>query len=206
MTDQPTLVIRQLRQLVPPRPLKPWEARRIVELQANRFREILGINTPELPDSSIVTLPRVRVAYDPNLPVSGATAWNNGRWLILINALEDFTRQRFSLAHEFFHVVNFPTIGWLLPGTGRLSPEAEQLAEYFGGCLLAPKRHLLRLAGEGYNLGDLATTFGMSPRAVSVRLRQLHLRDETPRCGAPLGWSFHSVVPIEIETREVSHG
>jgi predicted transcriptional regulator len=206
MTDQPTFVIRQLRQLVPPRPLKPWETRRVVELQANRFRELLGIDTPELPDSTIMTLPRVHVAYDPNLPVSGATAWHNGRWLILINSLEDFTRQRFSLAHELFHVVNFPTIGWLLPGAGRLSPEAEQLAEYFGGCLLAPKRHLLRLAGEGYSLGDLATTFGMSQRAVSVRLGQLHLRDTTPRCGTALGWSFHSVRPIEIETREVSHG
>lgn len=204
--DTPTFVIRQLRNLVPRRQLRPWEARRLVELQANRFRELLDITTPDLPDSAIVTLPRVRVAYEPRLPVSGATAWHNGRWLILINAREDFGRQRFSMAHELFHVINWPTIQYLLPGQGRLSPDAERLAEYFGGCLLAPKRHLYRLVGEGLKLEELAHMFGMSERAVAFRLAQLHVTEPRLRCGVGTGWRVASVAAAQTDCEEVSIG
>ena len=204
--DAPAFVIRRLRDLVPHRPLTTAEAFRIVELQANRFRELLGIDTPELPDSAILSLPRVRVAYEAALPVSGATAWHNGRWFILINSLEDFTRQRFSMAHELFHVINYPTLDFLLPGEKQFSPRAERLAEYFGGCLLAPKRHLLRLAGQGETEDSLAATFGISHRAINVRLQQLHLKDTPPRCGHPRGWRIGTVRPVPTETTEVSCG
>lgn len=204
--NPPSFVIRRLRQLVPRRQLRPWEARRIVELQANRLRDFLDVRTPDLAESAITTLPRIRVAYEPQLPVSGATAWHNGCWLILINSLEDFSRQRFSLAHELFHVINYPTLQWLLPGQTRLSPQAERLADYFGGCLLAPKGHLLRLYGEDHDVHDLAAIFGMSARAVRVRLDQLHVIDSRPRCGRPVDWSFNNIVPTNTEAREVSHG
>jgi hypothetical protein len=204
--DAPAFVIRRLRNLVPHRPLTTAEAFRIVELQANRFRELLGIDTPELPDSAILSLPRVRVAYEAALPVSGATAWHNGRWFILINSLEDFTRQRFSMAHELFHVINYPTLDFLLPGAKQFSPRAERLAEYFGGCLLAPKRFVLRLVGEGEDESGLANIFGMSRRAVNVRLQQLHLTEAPLTCGQPVGWRMSAVRPAPTETTEVSHG
>ena len=203
--DAPAFVIRRLRDLVPRRPLNSREAHRIVELQANRFRELLGVDTPELPDSAIVNLPRVRVAYERRLPVSGATAWHNGRWLILINSLEDFSRQRFSMAHELFHVINYPTLGFLLPGEGQFSVRTERLADYFGGCLLAPKRFMMRLVGEGEDENGIANTFGMSRRAVQVRLQQLHLAEALPTCGLPTGWRLTAVRPAPTETTDASH-
>lgn len=203
--DVPAFVIRRLRDLVPRRHLTMTEAYRIVELQANRFRELLGITSPDLPDSAIVGLPRVHVSYEP-LPVSGATAWHNGRWYILINSLEDFSRQRFSMAHELFHVINYPTLGFLLPGATQFSPSAERLAEYFGGCLLAPKRYLLRLVGEGEDEQGLANTFGMSRRAINVRLQQLHLTEGPITCGQPIDWRIRTIRPSPSKKEEITHG
>jgi Zn-dependent peptidase ImmA (M78 family) len=190
---------------VPRRKLSPSEAHRIVELQGNRLRELLDVQSPDLPDSAITDLPRIVVGYEARLPVSGVTAWHNGRWHILINSLEDFSRQRFSLAHELFHVVNYPTLSFLLPGAEQFSPSAERLAEYFGGCLLVPKRHLLRLVGEGQRGQDLANIFGVSRRAINVRMQQLKLIDPPLICGQPLGWRITAVRPAPTETVEVSH-
>ena len=51
-------------------------------------------------------LPRVLVRTDIDLPVSGCTSWQNGRWLIVLNGTEPLVRQRFSLANEFKQAVD----------------------------------------------------------------------------------------------------
>src|ERR1700759_562526 len=95
-------IIGQLRALIPNRPLRFAEALRLTELQANRFRELLGLTEPSLPDAAITELPRIRLRRQRSLPVSGLAHWHNGRWLIAINASEPEARQRFSLSHELF--------------------------------------------------------------------------------------------------------
>ena len=99
-------LLATLRALVPPRPLSYSEAERIAELQASRFRELHGLTQPELPEEAISDLPRFHVTREYDLPVSGLAQWSNGRWLIAINGHEQPARQRFSLAHELFHVIN----------------------------------------------------------------------------------------------------
>ena len=88
---------------------------------------------------------------DVDLPVSGCTAWQAGRWLILINGSEPYGRQRFSLAHEFKHVIDHRFRDVLYVDRPRLSADvqAEQAADYFAACLLMPRAWMKRAWAEG---------------------------------------------------------
>lgn len=177
-------LLKALRVLVPPRRLSNGEAERIAELQANRFRELLGLQQPELPEEVISELPRIVVTREYDLPVSGLAQWHNGRWLIVLNGYEQPARQRFSLAHELFHIINHTTRAWMhpeVPGQPGVT-RAEHLADYFAGCLLMPKRHVKRLFGEGRGVEQLADDFSVSPLAIRVRMSQLGLVEPFRRC------------------------
>ncbi len=186
---QPTIsTLATLRALVPHRPLYFSEARRITELQANRFRELQGIDSAELPEDAITKLPRIRTIEVFHLPTSGVSQWTEGSWVIAVDAGEPWQRQRFSQAHELWHIINYRADDWLCPGGSYQTPSVhrEQLADYFAGCLLMPKRHVKRLVGEGLAPTDLADTFGVSLRATQVRLAQLHVVEPRRRCaGTP---------------------
>jgi Zn-dependent peptidase ImmA (M78 family) len=177
-------VLASLRQLIPHRRLSPGEALRLTELQANRFRQLFGITEPELDEAVISSLPRLEVTYEADLPVSGLAQWHNGRWIVALNATEAEVRQRFSLAHELFHVINHTTKSWLHPADARMNAydKGEKLADYFAGCLLMPKRHVKALHGRGLDPKALADTFGVSRRAMQVRLDQLGVTEPMPRC------------------------
>lgn len=180
----PVSLLAALRGLVPKRPLTTREAERIAELQANRFRELLGIREPNLPEKAIASLPRIMVSYDFDLPVSGLAQRSNGRWLIALNGQEPEVRQRFSLAHELFHVINYTTERWMGAGQSEADRAAaiERLAEYFAACLLMPKRHVKRLFYAGSTPAYLAALFEVSPRAMRIRLEELGLVETAPRC------------------------
>jgi predicted transcriptional regulator len=74
---------------------------------------------------------------------------------------------------------------WLLAHAPDRAIRREQLADYFAGCLLLPAVHVRRYLTQGYGIEDLADLFGVSTRAVEVRLSQLQ---HTQRCGHAL-WS-----------------
>lgn len=167
-----------LRSLVPRRLLTIHEAELVAELQANRLLELAGLPQPPMPNELITDLPRVSVRLDPDLPVSGSAQWVRGRWLISINASEPWRRQRFSLAHELKHVLDHPVVDIAYAG-----PEAaEHIADQFAACLLMPRREIKRVWGQQMQtLTALAEHFGVSERAVAVRLQNLGLRAPLPR-------------------------
>ncbi|MDX6285904.1 MAG: hypothetical protein QOG53_1389 [Frankiales bacterium] len=174
-----------LRGLVPNRPLRYREAERLAELQANRLRELLGIDGPRLPDEAITELPRILVAAEHDLPVSGSAHWSNGRWIIVLNALDHPLRQRFSLCHELKHVLDHTTKASLYPEEAGLpaSVKAERIADLFAAMLLMPKRHVKRLYGEGVQQPtELAEHFEVSVQAMNYRLQQLGLTEPKGRC------------------------
>lgn len=177
-------VLAALRALVPRRPLSYREAERIAELQANRCRELLGIDEPLLDEMAIGSLPHIDVRRRHGIPVSGLTQWQDGRWLIVLNADECEERQRFSLGHEFKHILDHTTQQWVHPNVapGTLDGRVERLADYFAACLLMPKRHVKSLFYGGTRSDDMAQAFGVSRRAISVRLSQLGVVDQRPRC------------------------
>jgi len=180
-------VLALLRDLVPRRPLTFAEALRIAELQANRLKEHFDVDTAEVASEVVTELPRVTVIFDADLPVSGSTHWNGSTWVITLNAAEPPMRRRFSLMHEFKHLIDHTTRGYLY---GTDDPEAheraERAADYFAACLLMPKRWVKRLWGERMqSITELARTFGVSTQAMRYRLNQLGLIETTRRSCPP---------------------
>lgn len=179
-------VIGSLRDFVPIRPLTRAEALRIAELQATRFLTLSGVTEPPVPERIIADLPRVQIERVRLLPVSGATEWTKGRWLVVLRASEPVTRQRFSLAHEFKHILDDRFVDVLYRGI----PEAErgrfveQVCDFFAGCLLMPRPWLKRAWASLriQRLPDLAEHFGVSEQAMEVRLSQIGLCTPRARC------------------------
>lgn len=180
-------VLASLRTLFPTRPLQFSEALRVAKLQANRLLELARIASAPVAAEVITGLPRILVDYEVDMPCSGASAWDNHRktWVITLNALEPDTRQRFSLAHEYWHIIAHGSAGLAshrdFTFMGRDPVEA--IAEYFAACLLMPKRLVKRAWGEGHQrVSELSNLFDVSPRAMKIRLEQLGLVDRAPRC------------------------
>ena len=181
-------VLALLRGLVPRRPLTYHETLRIAELQANRLLEHFAITTNAVPDEIITELPRIKVEREHGLPVSGAAHWNGRYWVITLCADEHPLRQRFSLAHEFKHVADHTTKGFLYfdRRTATAHEQAERVADYFAACLLMPKRVVKRLWGEQHqDIGHLADMLQVSPAALQYRLDQLGLTERRARCETP---------------------
>lgn len=187
-------VLATLRDFVPIRPLSRTEAYRIAELQASRFLRLVGADEAPVDEKVITELPKVHVQRLSPLPVSGATQWSQGRWIILLNANESTTRQRFSLAHELKHIVDHRFVDILynrIPEDERRE-FIERICDYFAGCLLVPRPWLKRAWGNGIQQpAELAARFRVSQQAVQVRLSQIGLGERSRRCSrvAP-GWAL----------------
>jgi Zn-dependent peptidase ImmA (M78 family) len=178
-------VLASLRALVPRRPLTPSEALRIAELQANHLLRHFRIETTAVPEEIISELPRVRVVRDDDLSVSGATYWNGRYWVIAVNADEPVSRQRFSLMHEFKHVLDHTTKQFLYHDRAfqTADEQAERVADYFAACLLMPKRVVKSLWCTGHqDIPALAAKLRVSVPAVRYRLNQLGLTEPVERC------------------------
>ena len=188
-TSQPERqsVLASLRAVVPERPLLFSEALRLAELQASRLLELTDVSCWPVPSEVVSELPRIRLGYT-DLPTSGMSHWDGHAWAIVLNEYEPPTRQRFTLLHEFKHIVDHGRADRLYRGNHRVSAEqqAEQAADYFAGCVLMPKRFLKRAWGQGLQHPErLAEQFEVSPRAIEVRLTQLGLRGPRGRCAPP---------------------
>lgn len=177
--------ITVLRDLVPIRPLSQLEALRIAELQADRLLTLAGRAQPAVPDELIESIPKVQVRRMRPWPVSGCTDWAKSTWVIVLNAGEPYVRQRFSLAHEFKHILDHRFVDVIYPDLPRLSSQqrAEVVCDYFAGCLLVPKKWLRQAWTAGIQTEPgLARHFNVSREAIRTRLSQTGLIERTPRC------------------------
>jgi len=177
-------LVAQLRGLMPPRPLTQPEALHIAELQATRLLALSEVDEPPVPDGLITELPRVTVERLSPLPMSGYTTWQ-GRWLIVLNRAEPFTRQRFSLFHETKHLLDHPFVPEAYRHVQGQSPAdwTERVCDHFAACALMPKAWVKRsYCHEGIQqLPTLARRFGVSQAAMRLRLLNLGLIEPTPR-------------------------
>lgn len=189
-TERSVLTI--LRSVIPNRELHSFtEAKQIAELQANRLLEIHGIDAGPVPVELIAQLPKIEI--EPiEVSVSGASFWNGQAWVIQINKHESLTRQRFTLAHEYKHIIDHNAADHLYTGSRDVSAteQAEQAADYFAGCFLVPKKLLKRAYYGGLQRpAELAEYFHVSEAAITVRLRQTGITEPTRRC-APASTPF----------------
>jgi Zn-dependent peptidase ImmA (M78 family) len=179
-------LLARLRELVPRRGLSPAEARQVAERQAAILLSHAGIGRPAVDESIVADLPFVAITHRAGFPTSGMATQTDTGWVIVLRAEEPKVRQRFSLIHEFKHVLDDPFIEWLYPTRSGYSPEdrAERICDYFAACVLMPKMWVKRdWAGGGIqDIARLARRYRVSQVAMAVRLSELRLLPPTPRC------------------------
>lgn len=174
-------VLAELRSLSPERPLPPWDARQVAERQAARLLRRHGITSPPVPEEVIASLPRVKVRYVRARNLSATARWSQAHrcWVILVNRDDTTGRQRFSLAHEFKHVIDHPLAGTLYRDRAGRSAYlgAERVADAFASALLMPKAWVKRAFYDEGIRDDrvLARRFEVSVAAMRVRIDQLGL-------------------------------
>lgn len=171
-------VISILRDVVPIRPLTQAEALRVAEQQAAKLLFLSEVDKPPVPESIISELPRIQVERILASPSAGATQWSRGRWLIVISGSDSLGRQRFSLAHEFKHILDNPFISILYPELKHRSHKerAEHVCDHFAACLLMPRPWVNSVWSSGmHDVRRLARLFNVSHEAMEVRLLQVGL-------------------------------
>jgi len=171
------------------------EALRVAEAQAIRLRELLGLRHAAFPEHAIAGLPRLRIERRA-MPTSGMSYWDGQQWVIALHAEEPVTRQRFTLLHEYKHIIDHGRTTHLYSGTSSSDgqQQAEQAANFFAGCALMPRTLVHRAWAAGRRTPkQLADLFQVSLRAAEVRLAQLglnpldncHPRHQDPAPKAP---------------------
>lgn len=205
-------ILEQLRALIPKRRCTPAEGRRVAELQAARLlcavrkrdRNMLGIEARH-----IAAMPGIRVVYE-TISVSGLSFWNGRSWIIAVSASEPPTRQRFTLLHEFKHIIDHGATNRLYQSTRSSeqdNPAAEAAADYFAGCALVPTIDLKRFWAVGIQRPrDVADYFDVSEACAKVRLDQTGLSRKTDpevtytraRCSWPISTRRDCVQRLQI--------
>lgn len=188
-TTTPTgSVLASLRALIPRVRLDFDDARHLAERQAARLERLLGGDVTE---TAVASLPRIQIIRE-SLPTSGLSYWNGRAWIIALNTADGNARQRFTLLHEFKHIVDHGAARRLY----RSQWEAERAADYFAACALMPKPALKRaFCTMTQDVAALAEHFGVSQQALRVRLEQTGLVDRPSftreRCARPIATPWH---------------
>ncbi|QQM51890.1 ImmA/IrrE family metallo-endopeptidase [Rhodococcus pyridinivorans] len=185
-------VLTSLRAIIPRRDASFLEALRTAETQAAKLADLIGDERGIL-EHHLTELPRLVVIRE-SIPVSGMSYWNGRQWVIVLSTKEPAVRQRFTLLHEFKHIIDHGHTDGLYHTTHKLTAaeQAEAAADYFAGCALVSKRSLKAAWGNGMQrVADLAAHFGVSEPAIRVRLAQTGLDkpdDALPgdRCARPI--------------------
>ena len=171
-------IIARLRDLVPIRPLTRIEALAIAERQALALINATRVTGPPVPLSIIADLPKVDVSLAPLIGHSGASAWERGRWRILLNRHETRRRQRTTLMHEFKHILDHPFVDHIYGGidTHERDDWIETVCDYFAGAIQVPAPWLKRAWAQGNRrLSTLAHQFDVSQALIQTRLDQAGL-------------------------------
>jgi hypothetical protein len=166
-----THVLRELRAMRPARRLSRYEAKRVTENQAAKLLRLRGVSDGPVPEEALSHVGHIEVARLDGMSASGFTKWHGGRWHIVVNADHALVRQRFTMAHELWHVLEHPFMAYALD-----EDTTEQLADFFAACVLMPKAWVKRLWGQGIqDTPTLARRFYVSRPAMRWRIDELGL-------------------------------
>jgi predicted transcriptional regulator len=175
-------IISILRQLLPDRAMTWSEAHSVAERQATLLLQLVHATEPPVPQFVISNLPGVMVDWRPDWPTDAMSFKTDSFWRIVIRSNDVVPRQRFSLAHEFKHVLDDPVIDRMsqhLP-VERRNERAERLCNYFAACFLMPRGWIKRDWCSGHQkLRELARRYYVSEEAMSTRLSELGLTPMT---------------------------
>ena len=95
--------------------------------------------------------------------------------VIVVNKRHSWKRQRFTIAHEFYHYLNdLPHAEAKLsykPG----APAPERQANKFAAALLMPKDIVTKMMQDNLTVAEIANTLAVSKTALEIRLKELKL-------------------------------
>lgn len=175
-------VIARLQELAPSHAVTWAEAHSIAERQAIRLLELQYVTRPPVPQFVISSLPGIVVDRRADWPTSGMAVRARSHWRIVLQADEPRQRQRFSLAHEFKHVLDDPVIERMHAhlDDAQQHDRTERLCNYFAACLLMPRAWLKQdWCGGMQAVRELARRYYVSIDAMSTRLSELGLTPMT---------------------------
>lgn len=208
MTHTSKSIIRDLRSI---RPMRPYadknEAFAVAEEQASELLRFFGITEPEVDVSLITQLPRIEVQVDVDLSdcgFYGKTIWKRGRWLVKISNGARVATRRYTLAHEFKHILDHPTLtsAYRNLGIDEHDREAitEEVCEYFADCLLMPRLMVAcAVRTDVRNVARLAALFGVLQSDMARRLQDLGLKIDPPE-GDPIR-SYFRTASVRVRCR-----
>lgn len=179
-------LLESLRLQIPKRRLTRRESDFVAERIAMKLRGACSALAPTLHEKTLRALPWIiEVERVEDLPKSGMASLVKNGWVISLNDDEPIVRQRFSLAHEIFHTIVDEWSSKLLPSRAGYSSNdrLEQMCDRFAAALLAPRVMVRADWADGMqSIPKLARRYGVSQSAMRIRLLQLGLLDQTPRC------------------------
>lgn len=180
-------LIDELRGIAPHRPLTYGESLQVAHFQAAHLRRWAGALEPDINLIWLVQQRAVPVHFVPSYRLkeeSGLTTNGvNGRLQVFINQNEPSARQRFSLLHEWKHVLDFEHADTLHAklGSGNRQIKAqmiESVCNEFVGHVLMPTVLVKRVWFKTQDLPLAATMFNVSVEAMTRRLERLGLIGE----------------------------
>jgi Zn-dependent peptidase ImmA (M78 family) len=193
------------------RPLTEVEARIVAERQVAKLLELLGVTKPSVEIELIAELPEIEVDVLPNLPLSGSSDWIRDHWQIHINADDSLWRCRSTLAHELKHILDDPFREELYPDWPRESTlpppqRAEEICEYFAGCVLAPTAWLKNAwRTDIRDTAELASLFDVSEALIRVRLYQTGLATHRLRAYPRREYTRSAAALVRAARRRLMH-
>lgn len=195
-------VIREVRALMPLRPLTLHEAFTVAELQATKLLEALDERGPAVNVAKLADLPKVEVRTQPRhrMPtLAGFSQWADGRWLIVVNRDSVPGRRRFTLGHEIKHVIDHPSASVIYRNLGhgdrsKHDQQVETICNHFSACFLMPRMWIKRAWANGIQDEEaLAGLFNVSIEAMHTRLTYLgYIADEQ----RPIASYFRTDTPL----------
>jgi Zn-dependent peptidase ImmA (M78 family) len=190
--DPVTGALTRLRAMVPRRSLGWREAERVAERQADRLRNQLGVLRPRLSEDDLTTLPWLTITRHEDFPTAGASTKTEYGWIIVLRRDDIAVRQRFTLAHEFKHILDDTMIergpAGLYPPIADYSAHEriERICDRFAAALLMPSALLRADWTDGLqDIAKLAKRYDVSRAAMRIRLSQLGLLEQALRCPGP---------------------
>lgn len=180
-------LLRELRALAPNRPLTYGESLQLAHVQAARFRRWAGANEPEINLIGLVKQRLVPVNFVPSHSLNGESGMTTnavgGKVQLFINENEPLVRQRFSLLHEWKHVLDFEHADVLHAKLGRGNAKLqadmiEWICNEFAGHVLMPTALVKRTWFATQDLTLAANLFNVSTEAMATRLEKLGLIGE----------------------------
>ena len=151
----------------------------VVESLADSWLEADGVRRPPVPTSLTFLADHhpIEIRKLPLKAIHGVIWRLSNEWVIQLNEADTPAEQRFTLFHEAFHIFTLSQYQMTAPHEFRVSRGTfmEQLANYFAGCVLMPRKWLAREYAATQDLEKLAAVFDTTPALVYVRLKRLGL-------------------------------